>query len=146
VTLARLACLVEAHVRGSRFINQLSMEDYAMRRLTFIVLLLVMGLGSLASAQTAAAPKPAKVKPTKTVVGLVTPVNLNTATAAQLDALPGVGASTAQRIVEYRQKNGPFKKIEELMNVKGIGEKSFLKLKPLITVGGDKADHAPGEK
>jgi comEA protein len=117
-----------------------------MRRLTLTVLLILMGLTSVVNAQTAAAPKSQKAKTTNTVVGLVTPVNLNTATAAQLDALPGVGASTAQRIVEYRQKNGSFKKIEELMNVKGIGEKSFLKLKPLITVGGDKADHVSGEK
>jgi competence protein ComEA len=62
------------------------------------------------------------------------PLNLNTATAAQIATLPGIGPKAAQRIVEYRQKNGGFKKIEELMNVKGIGEKSFLKLKPLITV------------
>lgn len=61
-------------------------------------------------------------------------INLNTATVEQLESLPGVGRSTAQRIVEHRQKNGGFKKIEELMNVKGIGEKAFLKLKPLIIV------------
>ena len=61
------------------------------------------------------------------------PVNLNTATAAQLEALPGIGARTAALIVEYRQKNGSFKKIEDLMNVKGIGEKSFLKIKPLVS-------------
>ena len=61
-------------------------------------------------------------------------VNLNTATQAQLETLPGVGAKAAERILEYRQKNGQFKKIEDLMNVKGIGEKSFLKLKPLLTV------------
>jgi len=61
-------------------------------------------------------------------------VNLNTATVAQLEDLPGVGRATAERILEYRQKSGGFKKIEELMNVKGIGEKSFLKLKPLVVV------------
>jgi competence protein ComEA len=61
-------------------------------------------------------------------------VNLNTATAAELETLPGIGASTAARILEYRQKNGPFKKIEELMNVQGVGEKSFLKLRQQITV------------
>jgi len=68
-------------------------------------------------------------------------VNINTASAAELDALPGIGAKTAALIVEYRQKNGPFKKIEELMNVRGVGEKNFLKLKSQITVGPAKADH-----
>jgi competence protein ComEA len=61
-------------------------------------------------------------------------VNLNTATAADLQQLLGIGAKTAARIIEYRQKKGPFKKIEELMNVQGIGEKSFLKLRSQITV------------
>lgn len=68
-------------------------------------------------------------------------VNINTATAAELDALPGIGSKTATLIVEYRQKNGQFKKVEELMNVRGIGEKNFLKLKPQLTVGPAKADH-----
>ena len=61
-------------------------------------------------------------------------VNLNTATQADLEKLPGVGPATAKQILEYRQKNNGFKKVEELMNIKGIGEKSFLKLKPLVTV------------
>lgn len=65
---------------------------------------------------------------------LSAPVNLNTATSADLEKLPGIGPALAARILEYRQKNGGFKKIEDLMNVKGIGEKSFLKLKPQITV------------
>ena len=67
-------------------------------------------------------------------------VNLNTASAADLEALPGIGAKTAARIIEYRQKNGPFKKVEELMNVRGVGEKNFLKLKAQITVGASRAD------
>jgi competence protein ComEA len=67
-------------------------------------------------------------------------VNLNTATLAQLQTLPGIGARTAQAILDHRQKNGGFKKIEELMNVKGIGEKSFLKLKPMVVVSPEKPE------
>ena len=82
------------------------------------------------------APPRATAKPASTAI-----VNLNTASATDLEALPGIGAKTAARIVEYRQKNGPFKKVEELMNVRGVGEKNFLKLKPQITVAPAKADH-----
>ena len=73
-------------------------------------------------------------------------VDLNSASVTDLESLPGVGRRTAERIVEYRQKNGSFKKIEELMNVKGIGEKSFLKLKPFITVVADKAERSGGDR
>ena len=66
-------------------------------------------------------------------------INLNTASAADFENLPGIGAKMAERIVEYRQKNGPFKKIEDLMNVKGIGERNFLKLKARLTVSSPKA-------
>lgn len=70
------------------------------------------------------------------------PVNINTATVAELEALPGIGVRTAELIVEHRKKIGTFKKIEELMNVKGIGEKSFLKIKPLVTVGNGSSEPA----
>ena len=68
-------------------------------------------------------------------------VNLNTASAMQIAELPGIGVKTAELIVQYREKNGPFKKIEELMNVRGVGEKNFHKLKDQVSVGNAKADH-----
>lgn len=62
-------------------------------------------------------------------------VNINTATAEELDALPGIGPSTAQKILDYRDENGRFNSIEEIMNVSGIGEAKFNSVKDLITVG-----------
>jgi competence protein ComEA len=62
-------------------------------------------------------------------------VNVNTATAEQFAALPGVGLKLGARIVEYRQKAGSFKSVQELMNVRGIGEKNFTKLQPHLTTG-----------
>ncbi|MDP2877442.1 MAG: helix-hairpin-helix domain-containing protein [Holophaga sp.] len=70
------------------------------------------------------------------------PVNLNTATVTELMQLPKIGAKTAERIVAFRKQNGAFRRSEELMNVKGIGEKNFAKLKPFLTVG---APAAPGK-
>lgn len=61
-------------------------------------------------------------------------INLNTATANQLDTLPGIGPAYASRIIEYRNSNGGFKTIEEIKNVKGIGEKTFEKIKELISI------------
>jgi len=95
---------------------------------TAVLLALIVGAQVWLVAQQAKSPK--------TDPGAATAViNLNTATAEQLDSLPGVGAALAARIVEYRQKNGSFKKVEDLMNVKGIGEKAFLKMKNRLTVG-----------
>jgi competence protein ComEA len=62
-------------------------------------------------------------------------VNLNTATAGQLDQLPGVGEKAAKRILEFRQKK-PFARIEELVKVKGFGKKKFDRLKPHLAVSG----------
>ncbi|ALC81690.1 MULTISPECIES: helix-hairpin-helix domain-containing protein [Bacillus] len=61
-------------------------------------------------------------------------VNINTATSEELQTLPGIGPSRAETIIAYREENGGFKTIEDMMNVSGIGEKSFEKLKPSITV------------
>ena len=63
------------------------------------------------------------------------PININTATVTELMQLPHVGAKTAERIVTFRKQHGGFRRIEELMNVKGIGEKSFAKLRPHLSVG-----------
>jgi competence protein ComEA len=62
-------------------------------------------------------------------------ININTATVEELATLPGVGNTIAKNIVEYREKNGSFKTIEELKNVKGIGDKKFEAIKDSITVG-----------
>lgn len=70
-------------------------------------------------------------------------VNLNTATVEQLTALPGVGPKLAARIVEYRQKSGSFRSPQELMNVRGIGEKNFQKIEAWLTVG--EAPKAPAK-
>ena len=89
----------------------------------------VMGAGEMMRVEGRAA-----VQDTKATVPAPAPLNLNVATAADLQKLPGIGPALATRILDYRQKSGGFKKIEELMNVQGIGEQSFLKLKSLITV------------
>ncbi len=66
-------------------------------------------------------------------------VNINTASASELETLPRVGPKVAQRIIDFRTKNGNFKKVEEIMKVQGIGEKVFENIKDLITVGGENA-------
>jgi competence protein ComEA len=98
-------------------------------------LVVVVALLSTHAQGAAQAPDRA-AKPAATAVV----VNLNTASASDFEALPGIGPKTAARIIEYRMKNGPFKKIEELMNVPGIGEKNFLKLKPQLTVASVRAE------
>lgn len=61
-------------------------------------------------------------------------VNINTADASELDTLPGIGASTANKIIEYRKNNGKFKKKEDLKNVSGIGESKYNKIKDFISI------------
>jgi competence protein ComEA len=61
-------------------------------------------------------------------------ININTANEALLETLPGIGPSKAKSIIEYRSQNGPFKSIEEIKNVSGIGNKTFEQIKDLIAV------------
>ena len=61
-------------------------------------------------------------------------VNINTAGAAELEKLPGIGPSLAKKIVEFRQKNGNFKSTSDLTAVQGIGEKKFEQIKNMVTV------------
>ena len=69
-----------------------------------------------------------------TTVSKSTIININTATKTELDTLYKIGPKTADKIIEYREKNGRFKMKEEIMNVKGIGEKTYEKIKNSICV------------
>jgi competence protein ComEA len=84
----------------------------------------------------AAAPARAGKPATAAAADVSGVINVNSATAEQIAFLPRVGIKLAERVVEYRKSNGPFKKIEDLMEVKGVGEKLFVALKPHLTVSG----------
>jgi competence protein ComEA len=70
----------------------------------------------------------------KASIQSISKVNINKATVDQLTELKGIGESYAKKIVEYRDKNGPFKKIEDITAVQGIGDKLFEKIKDQITI------------
>ena len=87
---------------------------------------LAAAIFALSLAPALAQPAPPKAK-----------ININTATASELESLPRIGPKVAQRIIDYRAKNGNFKKVEDIMKVQGIGEKIFENIKDMITVGAE---------
>lgn len=70
----------------------------------------------------------------KTIPAKEEKINLNTASAIELDKLPGIGPAYANRIIQYREQNGPFKNPEDIKKIKGIGDATFNKLKDQITI------------
>jgi len=82
----------------------------------------------------ASEPETESVTPTEEIQ--TGPIDINTATAAQLQTLPGIGEVIAQRIIDYRETNGPFSSVGELIKVKGIGEKRLEEIWDLVTAGG----------
>ncbi len=92
------------------------------------VLALIMLVAPAVEAQAPRANEPASA------AAAAAKVDLNTATGEELESLPGVGPRTAELIIDYREQHDGFEKIEELMNVRGIGERTFLRLRSLITV------------
>ncbi|PYI51879.1 ComEA family DNA-binding protein [Paenibacillus flagellatus] len=75
---------------------------------------------------------PASPEPAAAPAGAI---DINRAGADELDGLPGIGPAKAKAIVEHRERHGPFRSVEELKNVKGIGDKTFESLKELVTAG-----------
>jgi competence protein ComEA len=96
-----------------------------------MALVLGAALPAAVAAPAEGAPRPAKPA---AAVAPVAPVDINTATVEGLTGIPSIGKVTAQAIVEWRQQNGPFRQVDDLLKVKGIGEKSLEKIRPYVKV------------
>jgi len=105
-----------------------------MKGLRSISVLVMVILVFAFSASLSFAQAPSKADTGKSVEQTAGKININKATSDQLMQIKGIGESYAKRIIEYREKNGPFKKIEDLMEVQGIGTKIFESIKDKITV------------
>jgi competence ComEA-like helix-hairpin-helix protein len=107
------------------------------RNLGISLLLLCLALPAAASGgKTSQAKNGRSTKAAPAATAASGSVNVNSATAEQIALLPRVGIKAAQRIVEYRKANGNFKRIEDVMEVKGVGEKLFVSLRPHLSISG----------
>jgi competence protein ComEA len=97
-------------------------------RATARIVALAAVLGCMVGLAQASEAKPSAATPTVSV-------DINSASADELASIPGIGQALASRIVEMRDKEGPFRKVEDLLKVKGIGEKSLEKLRPYVKIG-----------
>lgn len=79
-------------------------------------------------------PSTAVKKPNSTAVSFHTVINLNAASKEELDKLPGVGKGIAEQIIRYRTEHGKFKRVDELKNIKGIGERKFKTLQQFVSI------------
>jgi competence protein ComEA len=98
------------------------------RAILGIALMVLLAMGTVVPLQAASTAK------ASTQASSDNPVDLNKANVESLATVPGIGKVTAERIVQWREANGPFRRVEDLMKVKGIGDKTFDKLRPYIKV------------
>jgi competence protein ComEA len=100
------------------------------KRIVIVAVALLLGLSGAAPVVSGAERMAAQ----GSQAGAVQAVDLNQASAEQLITIPGIGKVMAQRIIDFREQHGPFNRVEDLMKVKGIGEKSLQKLRPYVKV------------
>ena len=96
-----------------RHIHQLNRSHFTISIMALMLIVSLSGMGFAADGQ----------------------VDLNTSTAKELQQLPGIGKGLAKRIIDYRTANGPFKTVEDVIKVKGIGKKMFARMQDRLTVG-----------
>jgi competence protein ComEA len=103
-------------------------SEFPVRAILGVALLVVLAMGVAPALAAGSSKSAAQASPDA-------PVDLNAATVDALTTVPGIGQTIAERIVAWREEHGPFRRVEDLMKVKGIGEKTFDKLRPYIKVG-----------
>lgn len=97
------------------------------------IMLLLTAL-TFAATPLLAAPAPEQANSNNATAAVAATININTASAAELQSLPGIGKKTAESIVAYRSEKGNFKSTRDLVKVKGVGDKTFEKIRNLISV------------